>query len=234
MITYITAPRCCQYIHQDNPLLLLRNACFGSYLCVGCSASPQPLAHSSISTDRLHSAEAVGWLRHQSQRAKSTPRSCGCYFSDQGLSDQRQTPGKSELPECRYQTCIHDARIGQRLVVGRGASDNTAIQGAQSISSLTVSLVQGKPVNSIASESVKEITSRSESYILSVPSDGSSASLTANSTLGLFRGLTTFGQLWYYYGGDIYTLEAPVEITDTPAYVCLIYVCHPRLLKYII
>ena len=52
-----------------------------------------------------------------------------------------------------------------------------------------------------------------------MPADGSSAILIANSTLGLFRGLTTFEQLWYYFDGDIYTLEAPVQISDAPAYV---------------
>lgn len=82
-------------------------------------------------------------------------------------------------------------------------------------------------MNSIAEESVKEITSRSEGYTLSIPADGSSAVLTANSTLGLFRGLTTFEQLWYYYSGTIYTLEAPIQITDEPAFVSVL-VCVNR------
>ncbi|KAF7977698.1 hypothetical protein HWV62_2956 [Athelia sp. TMB] len=107
----------------------------------------------------------------------------------------------------------------QRLTVGRGASDNASLAGAKTISSLSVSLVTGAYVHPIATEAVKAISSRKESYVLSVPSDGSAASLTANSTLGLFRGLTTFTQLWYYYGGVIYSLEAPIEITDYPAYV---------------
>lgn len=77
----------------------------------------------------------------------------------------------------------------------------------------------GASAQSITEESQREITSRDESYALSVPGDGSSAVLTANSTLGLFRGLTTFEQLWYYFSGDIYTLDAPVEINDAPAYV---------------
>ncbi|KZP19300.1 glycoside hydrolase family 20 protein [Athelia psychrophila] len=106
----------------------------------------------------------------------------------------------------------------QRLAVGRGAADNATLTGARKIASLSVSLVKGAPVHPIATEAVKALTSREESYILSVPSDGSAASLTANSTLGLFRGLTTFSQLWYYYGGVTYSLEAPVEITDYPAY----------------
>jgi hexosaminidase len=84
---------------------------------------------------------------------------------------------------------------------------------------LELSLVEGAAIQSITEESQKEITSRKENYALSVPKDGSTAVLTANSTLGLLRGLTTFDQLWYYFEGEIYTLEAPVEITDAPAYV---------------
>jgi hexosaminidase len=84
---------------------------------------------------------------------------------------------------------------------------------------LELSLVDGAAVKSITEESQKEITSRKENYVLSVPKDDSRAVLTANSTLGLLRGLTTFEQLWYYFDGKIYTLEAPVEIADAPAYV---------------
>ena len=58
--------------------------------------------------------------------------------------------------------------------------------------------------------------------------------LGARSTLGLFRGLNTFAQLWFSYrcgGGGaldrdgeggvvlVYTLSAPVAIKDSPAYV---------------
>jgi hexosaminidase len=108
----------------------------------------------------------------------------------------------------------------QRLVVGRGAADNVTIHSSKFLSSLELSLVDSAAVKSITEESQKEITSRQESYSLSVPKDGSRAVLTANSTLGLLRGLTTFEQLWYYFDGKIYTLEAPVEIADAPAYVC--------------
>ncbi|KAH7928429.1 glycoside hydrolase family 20 protein [Leucogyrophana mollusca] len=62
------------------------------------------------------------------------------------------------------------------------------------------------------------LESRNEAYSLSVPSDGSAATLKANSTLGLFRGLTTFSQLWYEYDGAIYTPEAPIDISDWPVY----------------
>lgn len=106
-----------------------------------------------------------------------------------------------------------------RLVVGRGANDSAALTDAHSLPSLQLSLASGAPVDSIASESVKPFGTRSEEYVLTIPADGSAATLTANSTLGLYRGLTTFGQLWYYYAGKTYTLQAPIAITDAPAYV---------------
>lgn len=110
----------------------------------------------------------------------------------------------------------------QRLVVGRGATDASAIKGAKSLPSLTLSLDAGSSgkVKSISEEAVADIESRDEAYTLSVPNDGSGASLKANSTLGLYRGLATFGQLWYDSNGATYTLEAPIQIVDAPAYVC--------------
>lgn len=52
-----------------------------------------------------------------------------------------------------------------------------------------------------------------------MPADGLEALLVANSSLGLLRGLTTFEQLWYTLGAEIYTTEAPVRIEDSPAFV---------------
>ncbi|KAG2359682.1 glycoside hydrolase family 20 protein [Suillus spraguei] len=95
-----------------------------------------------------------------------------------------------------------------RLVVGRGSNDTTALVGAETLSTLTLSLTS----------SATPLGTRSEEYALTIPADGSAATLTANSTLGLYRGLTTFNQLFYYYGGVTYTLLAPITITDTPAY----------------
>ena len=115
---------------------------------------------------------------------------------------------------------LQNDKLG-RLVVGRGANDSAALTHASTLSTLRLTLTPGAPVNPIASESVKPLGTRCEEYILIIPDDGSSATLTANSTLGLYRGLTTFGQLWYYYGGQTYTLEAPIAITDKPAYVRL-------------
>lgn len=109
----------------------------------------------------------------------------------------------------------------QALVVDRGASSAGVVRAAKSISSLTVSLTStGKgPVKSISEEAIVPLESRVEGYTLVVPADGSAATLKANSTLGLFRGLTTFGQLWYELNGNSYTLQAPFNIVDSPAYV---------------
>ena len=108
----------------------------------------------------------------------------------------------------------------ERLVVGRGAADAQAIAGAEVLTSLTVTLVHNGPALSVAQEAIDYPENRDEEYSLIVPTDGSPAVLTANSTLGLYRGLTTFSQLWYFYAGTVYTLDAPIHILDSPAYVC--------------
>ncbi len=108
----------------------------------------------------------------------------------------------------------------ERLVVGRGGADAQALRGGRAtLSGLTLSLLAGAPVRSISEEAVADVVSRSEGYVLHVPSDGSAAVLSANSTLGLFRGLSTFEQLWYDSDGTTYALGAPIDITDSPAYV---------------
>ncbi|KAF8993489.1 beta-hexosaminidase [Cyathus striatus] len=106
----------------------------------------------------------------------------------------------------------------QALVPDRGASSAGAVKGAKTIKSLTLSLTSGEATKSIAEEAVAEIGTRSEGYTLTIPADGSDATLQANSTLGLFRGLTTFSQLWYDLSGTTYTLEAPIHVVDAPAY----------------
>ena len=108
----------------------------------------------------------------------------------------------------------------ERLVVGRGASDQPSFRAAKALAKLTVALDAGAPAfASIASEAQKAPEDRDEAYALDVPADGSPATLTANSTLGLLRGLTTFGQLWYTYEGTTYTPTAPLKIEDSPVYV---------------
>lgn len=106
-----------------------------------------------------------------------------------------------------------------RLVVGRGSNDEQAVRSAKTIKSLILELSGHATANSIASEAQKALEDRDEAYTLNVPVDGSSAVVTANTTLGIFRGLTTFTQLWYQVNEDTYTIEAPITIKDSPAYV---------------
>jgi len=107
----------------------------------------------------------------------------------------------------------------ERLAVGRGAADHDSLANAPSLSTLTLSLSASK-VNSIFDEATKPLGTRNEGYTLSIPGTGGTATITANSSLGLFRGLTTFEQLFYFDGENTtYTYQAPVQISDTPAYV---------------
>ena len=111
-----------------------------------------------------------------------------------------------------HQVVSENDKLG-RLVVGRGSSDSGVLK------TLQLSLSKGGTVQSITEEAKWEIGMRSETYVLSIPADGSEATLTANSTLGLFRGLTTFTQLFHEESGKVYTVEVPISITDAPAYV---------------
>ena len=110
----------------------------------------------------------------------------------------------------------------QRLVVGRGANDSAALASAPSLARLTLALTPNSPpIKSIMEEATKDITKRSESYSLNIPdTDKGVATLTANSSLGLLRGLTTFEQLWYQGPEAVYSYQAPVQIiNDSPAFV---------------
>ncbi|KJA23996.1 glycoside hydrolase family 20 protein [Hypholoma sublateritium FD-334 SS-4] len=110
----------------------------------------------------------------------------------------------------------------QRLIVGRASSDTAALVHAPSLTKLSLTLAPAEvtSVKSIMAEATKDIASRREGYSLTLPASGGAASIVANSTLGLFRGLTTFEQLWYAdSAGDPYTYQAPVIIADdSPAY----------------
>ena len=109
----------------------------------------------------------------------------------------------------------------QRLVVGRGDVDRGDVAKSPTLSKLMLSL-NGGQVKSIMEEATKPIGNRSEEYSLTVPSNGDAATISAKSTLGLLRGLTTFEQLFYFDGvGTLYTHQTPVAITDSPAYACL-------------
>ena len=118
-------------------------------------------------------------------------------------------------------------------MVGRGGADEGVLSGAglvlRVLRVLRVGLSSGARVRSIAEEtrmSFDGISSSSsssstpdESYILKISINGKEATLEANTTLGLLRGLTTFGQMWYEWKGVKYLLEVPVQVVDKPAFV---------------
>lgn len=107
----------------------------------------------------------------------------------------------------------------ERLVVGPGSVDAAFVNKAKTLSKLTLNLEKGATAHPITTEAQKAPEARDEAYTLIVPSDGSAATITANSTLGLFRGLTTFTQLFFSHDGTTYLLNAPVQIEDSPAFV---------------
>lgn len=116
------------------------------------------------------------------------------------------------------QTFLKNDKLGP-LTIDRGASLVPGASKARQLSQLVLQLNAGKVSTTISSEVMKDVTERDESYTLSVPGDGSTATIKANNALGLFRGLTTFGQLWYSSGGVTFMSTAPLSITDAPAFV---------------
>ncbi|KAK7054363.1 Glucosamine-6-phosphate isomerase (Glucosamine-6-phosphate deaminase) (GNPDA) (GlcN6P deaminase) [Paramarasmius palmivorus] len=119
----------------------------------------------------------------------------------------------------RAKTLLQTDKL-QLLDPDRGESYRGNLSSAQTLPGLVLSLVEGSPpARPISTESTDDILRRDEGYSLSVPSDGSVANITSNTTLGLFRGLTTFGQMWYDLDGITYTISAPVTIVyDAPAF----------------
>ncbi|CAE6448085.1 unnamed protein product [Rhizoctonia solani] len=106
----------------------------------------------------------------------------------------------------------------ERLVVGRGSNDASRIESARELKKIQLEYGGSSKGKKLQDEATTALGTRDEAYTLSVPADGSTATISANSTLGLFRGLTTFTQMWYSYDSYTYTPEAPYAITDKPAY----------------
>ncbi|KAG6845602.1 hypothetical protein H0H87_006655 [Tephrocybe sp. NHM501043] len=156
------------------------------------------------------------WPLPRQYSTGSTPLRLSPSFSIK-LSGVNHPPSDLQAAVVRTSTYLHKDKL-QALVPDRGASSKGAIRSAKSLSSLTLTLTSNGAAKSISEEAVADLESRVEGYTLTIPADGSGASLKANSTLGLFRGLTTFGQLWYDWEGTQYTLEAPFNIVDSPAY----------------
>jgi hexosaminidase len=114
----------------------------------------------------------------------------------------------------------------QRLVEGRGENHRTFLNSAPQLSSLVLSLDTWDGASSIFAETVKPLSDKKEGYTLVLPHDGSPATIKAETSLGLLRGLTSFEQLWNWLDGEedgiVYTSQAPVVINnDSPSYVRL-------------
>lgn len=85
--------------------------------------------------------------------------------------------------------------------------------GEQCIRSITLQQNAADPTNI-----TKATSSVDESYTLSVPLSGE-VTITANSSIGISYGLTTFSQLFFQHSqGGVYTKLAPVEIYDKPMF----------------
>ncbi|EJC98414.1 N-acetylhexosaminidase [Fomitiporia mediterranea MF3/22] len=112
---------------------------------------------------------------------------------------------------------LHNDKL-QPLNVDRGASLAGNMSSSPQLTSLQLYLTDASNVTTISEEVVKPPKERDESYSLNIPAEGGEAKLTANTTLGLFRGLTTFGQLWYTVDNTTFAIGAPWQITDSPAF----------------
>ncbi|KAF7767959.1 CAZyme family GH20 [Agaricus bisporus var. burnettii] len=160
------------------------------------------------------------WPRPQNLTTGSTPLRLAQHFSIQ-FSDKKQNVPK-DLQDAIRRTAqyLKDDKL-QALVVDRGASSSAEVRSAKTLSSLTLTFndasSSSKKVKSLSEDATAGIGNQDESYSLQVSEDGN-AVLTANTALGLFRGLTTFGQLWYELDGETYTLQAPISIEDSPKY----------------
>jgi len=107
----------------------------------------------------------------------------------------------------------------QILLPDRGASLSDIIRSARTLPSLTISLSNpSSQLKSISEDAVAGLGVTDESYTLLIPTTGG-AILNAKTALGLLRGLATFEQLWFYLDRMIYTLQAPIQIEDSPVYV---------------
>lgn len=95
----------------------------------------------------------------------------------------------------------------------RNSDFEPALQNQQYIQSITLQL-NGQD----ATQGNQSTSPVDESYSLSVPLSGE-VTITANSSVGLSYGLTTFSQLFFQHSqGAVYTKLAPVEIYDTPKF----------------
>lgn len=106
------------------------------------------------------------------------------------LRDVERPPEDLKQAMARTQVQLKNDNL-ERLVVGRGAADAPSLVGAKTLRTLKVSLGPNfdaaKGLASISEEATKPIDERNEGYNLTIPADGSDATLTASSALGLVK-----------------------------------------------
>ncbi|KAL1799581.1 hypothetical protein ACET3X_003618 [Alternaria dauci] len=95
------------------------------------------------------------------------------------------------------------------------AEPSPSASNATYVSRVNVNLLKADQPN-VAKPLAGEVD---ESYSLILTEQGV-ASISANTSIGIARGLTTFTQLFYAHsnGQDVYTLSAPVRIFDSPKF----------------
>ncbi|PFH54030.1 glycoside hydrolase family 20 protein [Amanita thiersii Skay4041] len=157
------------------------------------------------------------WPQPQQLTTGKTPLRLANDFKIMFSDNLKDPPQDLKEAAGRAKEHLHKDRL-QALVPDRGASSAGAISGAKHLSSLSLALGYQTKLKSIAEEAVAPLESRVEGYTLTVPGEGGQATLQANSSLGFLRGLTTFEQLWYELQNTTYTLQAPINIVDKPAY----------------
>ncbi|BGP21431.1 Glucosamine-6-phosphate isomerase (Glucosamine-6-phosphate deaminase) (GNPDA) (GlcN6P deaminase) [Rhodotorula toruloides] len=125
--------------------------------------------------------------------------------------------------------CIRHLQDDQlrRLTLDRGESDRAQVENAPSLSRLLLSL--NSTAASTLADEIDSLYELDESYSLFVPATEPSARtatalLTAQTLVGLLRGLETFTQLVYYLpAGDSFPaalryVAVPLRIKDQPAF----------------
>jgi len=103
------------------------------------------------------------------------------------LSDVEHPPEDLRHAVARTQVQLKNDKL-ERLVVGRGAADVLSLADAKTLRKLKVSLGPDfdgtNDLASISEEATKPIEARNEGYNLTIPADGSHATLSASSALG--------------------------------------------------
>ncbi|GAA5835280.1 hypothetical protein JCM5353_003216 [Sporobolomyces roseus] len=179
---------------------------------------------------------AALWPKPQTFVAGTTPLRLSSDFSivigGTGSASQIQSPVDLQRSIDRALEQIKNDRL-QRLNVDRGEGNRSEISQADVLSTLELVLT-ASTTNSISDEINKPYEDLDEAYELSLPHEpfssqpspgGKTVLLSANTTLGLARGLQTFTQLVYHLqsnedGDEVnYIPNSPLHIFDKPAFL---------------